>query len=78
MLPPPPEVIGHIDYSDMVAVDTGVVFLQQLAWTGAHALECIMSVYRTGRKRKRDFRYTIMSSLVDGDYRPVNAQLSLP
>lgn len=47
-------------------------------WTGAHVLECIMSVYRTCRKRKQDFRATVLLSLVKGDYRAVNAQLSQP
>ena len=37
-------------------------------WDGAHALECILSVYRTCRKRKQDFISTVLSSLV-GDYR---------
>ena len=47
-------------------------------WDGAHALECILSVYRTCRKRKQDFRYTVLSSLVGGDYRTANVQLSAP
>ena len=47
-------------------------------WTGAHALECIMSVYRTCRKRKQDFRATVLSSLVKGDCRTGITQNGLP
>ena len=47
-------------------------------WTGAHALECIMSAYRTCRKKKQDFISTILSSLVKGYYRAGITQNGLP
>lgn len=47
-------------------------------WNGAHVLECIMSVYRTCRKRKEDFRATVLSSLVRGGYRERITQLPVP
>ncbi|MDG7001297.1 MAG: transposase [Nitrososphaerota archaeon] len=47
-------------------------------WNGAHSLECILSVYRSCRKKGVDFRSTVLSLLIAGDYGARIAQLPIP